>query len=407
MLTGHTWPTTWAASCAAYRPDGLQLASGSGSYYYGSGDKTLLLWDVASGKLQQELSGHTGSVTCVAYRPDGLQLASGSNDKTLRLWDTQNYQCVLIIYHFISVNALAWSPRMEVSSENQAQCRLISGDGYGVKLWRITQQANTCTYQLIWASYFSRHLHSAGLNFSRVTGLSDDNHALLAQHSQSSLIGEPSNILSAVVLDNRNKQKYIAEGKLEIKAPSGDTYLLNAERWLVSLVREYRQACNNTRALSNHVYLIIQGIDNYGYTVIKEIDLVLKDKQFHFFQMIGSAKIRIHDKSPWDLKEKAQHLVGISNSISRENAEKLIANVQARIVSETTGYLISGKAPSWFKSPWQNCLSFCLEQLRNVGIDIQPKDSDWKSFFCAFPSDYIPQPELAENESTQSNCPLS
>jgi WD40 repeat protein len=69
---------TW--SSVAFSPDGRLLASGSR-------DKTIKLWEVASGSLVRTLTGHTDSVFSVAFSPDGRLLASGSDDNTIRLWD--------------------------------------------------------------------------------------------------------------------------------------------------------------------------------------------------------------------------------------------------------------------------------------------------------------------------------
>jgi serine/threonine protein kinase len=74
---------TAAVLSVAFSPDGKTLASGSS-------DRTVKLWDAASGQERASLEGHTDFVTSVAFSPDGKTLASGSQDNTVKLWDDQS-----------------------------------------------------------------------------------------------------------------------------------------------------------------------------------------------------------------------------------------------------------------------------------------------------------------------------
>jgi WD40 repeat protein len=75
-LEGHSSRVT----AVAITPEGLQAVSGSD-------DWTLKVWDLASGTLERTLQGHSGEVRAVAITPDGRKAVSASNDQTLKVWD--------------------------------------------------------------------------------------------------------------------------------------------------------------------------------------------------------------------------------------------------------------------------------------------------------------------------------
>ena len=68
-------PHSLGIKSAAFSRDGTRLLSGSQ-------DKTVKLWDAATGRLLRTFEGHSDAVTSVAFSPDGARLLSGSGDKT-------------------------------------------------------------------------------------------------------------------------------------------------------------------------------------------------------------------------------------------------------------------------------------------------------------------------------------
>ncbi|GCE59219.1 serine/threonine-protein kinase [Microcystis aeruginosa] len=99
-LTGHS---NWVSS-VVYSPDGRYLASGSN-------DKTIKIWEVATGKGLRTLTGHSRGVLSVVYSPDGRYLASGSWDKTIKVWEVATgKQLRTLTGHYGEVYSVAYSP---------------------------------------------------------------------------------------------------------------------------------------------------------------------------------------------------------------------------------------------------------------------------------------------------------
>jgi WD40 repeat protein/serine/threonine protein kinase/tetratricopeptide (TPR) repeat protein len=83
---GFLSSATSMVMCLAFSDDGRLLATGGSTF----GPPTvgeLKLWEVATGGLVANLSGHPSGLTCVAFSHDGRRVVSGSRDKTLKVWD--------------------------------------------------------------------------------------------------------------------------------------------------------------------------------------------------------------------------------------------------------------------------------------------------------------------------------
>jgi WD40 repeat protein len=102
VFKGHTE----AIYSAAFTKDGTLAATGSF-------DKSVRLWDPATGKQLREFagpSGHQSLVLSVAFSPNGDQVASGGSDNTARVWDVPLSKPVRELAHGAGVTAVAVSP---------------------------------------------------------------------------------------------------------------------------------------------------------------------------------------------------------------------------------------------------------------------------------------------------------
>jgi len=105
----------------AFSPDGKRIVSDGR-------DKTIKIWDAATGAELMTLRGHDGWVFSVAFSPDGKRIISRSGDNTIKVWDSAT-GTELMTLSVVSYwpNPIAFSPDGK---------RIISGMGNGtIKVW--------------------------------------------------------------------------------------------------------------------------------------------------------------------------------------------------------------------------------------------------------------------------------
>ena len=90
------------------------------------------LWDTENGTKIAKLTGHSDHINHIKFNNLGTLIASSSNDKTVRLWNTQNFKSQTLTGHKDSVNAAVFNPD---------QTLLLSTSlDKTIRIWDITKQ---------------------------------------------------------------------------------------------------------------------------------------------------------------------------------------------------------------------------------------------------------------------------
>ena len=127
IQTGH--PS--GVNALAVSPDGNRILSGSG-------DKTLKLWDIATGREIRTFLGHKGGVKATAFSPDGRQAVSGGWDHDIRIWDVATGKEIKTFPGDSIIHSVAVSP--------DGKYILSGNDDNTVRLWQVSLSRSIRTF---------------------------------------------------------------------------------------------------------------------------------------------------------------------------------------------------------------------------------------------------------------------
>ncbi|MBE9180004.1 hypothetical protein IQ268_15650 [Oculatella sp. LEGE 06141] len=129
-MNSKTLPYTSRVWSVAFSPD-TQPHSKAVPYQLatGSDDQTVRLWNIETDECLLVLHGHTNRVWSVAFSPNGQQLATGSDDQTVRLWEVSTGQCLKSLQGY---NNWIWCVAISVSGQLAS-----ANEDRTVRLWNL------------------------------------------------------------------------------------------------------------------------------------------------------------------------------------------------------------------------------------------------------------------------------
>jgi pleiotropic regulator 1 len=124
VISGHLG---WVRSLAV-EPENKWFASGAG-------DRTIKIWDLATGSLRLTLTGHISTVRGLAVSPRHPYLFSCGEDKMVKCWDLETNKVIRHYHgHLSGVYTLALHPTLDV---------LVTGGRDGVaRVWDMRTRSN-------------------------------------------------------------------------------------------------------------------------------------------------------------------------------------------------------------------------------------------------------------------------
>jgi len=103
-----------------------------------SGDRTLKVWDLVSGREVRTLGGHSEALSRVAVSADGRRAVSASFDQTLKVWDVETGRELRTLTGY-------WGPVYDVAVSADGRRAVSASLDRTVKVWDLETGALMAT----------------------------------------------------------------------------------------------------------------------------------------------------------------------------------------------------------------------------------------------------------------------
>lgn len=167
VLTGH------ARGVRSLQFDDVKLITGSM-------DRTLKIWNWRTGELLRTLEGHTEGIVSLCF--DANILVSGSADSSIRVWNFHTGECYPLNGHRDWVNALQLWSGMNSSTGSLDMFLFSASDDFTIRLWDLQRRESIMVY----------HGHVGQVQSLKVVMMDVSTMRKLARGS-TKVLGEPAN----------------------------------------------------------------------------------------------------------------------------------------------------------------------------------------------------------------------